>query len=82
MKNIKLSTIQVQVITCLEEHDSFIQKSKYYNHNKVISRKLLKDYTTGFEYNCLMQFSRPTFDVLLRLGIIKQTQVSDIYILA
>ncbi len=62
-------------------HNAYVIRSSYYNHNKVNSRIPLtyKD----MEYHCLMQFTRPTFDVLLRKEIIKHAdgEHKDIYVL-
>lgn len=77
----KLSPAQQKVVNCLMSRDSYIVKSKFYNHNKVNSRLPLRD--KDYEYYGLMQFTRPTFEVLLRNGIIKQSanEHKDIYVL-
>lgn len=76
----KLSPSQQSVVDCLLAHDAYIVKSKFYNHNKINSRGPM--YKDGFEYHGLMQFTRPTFEVLLRNNIIKQSENEhpDIYI--
>jgi len=68
----KLSPVQQRVVDALKNNDSYIQRSKYYNHNKVISRVPFK--INGREYYCLLQFTSPTFEVLLNNEIIVKSQ--------
>ena len=49
-------------------HDCYIYKSEYYNHNKVMSKTPMED--NGIQYSCIMQFPRPTFEVLERRQVI------------
>jgi len=63
-----LSPAQQSVVNCLMVHDSYVHISPYYNHNKVVSNTALQG--DGFEYWCLMQFTRTTLNVLLNKHIL------------
>lgn len=80
MKN--LSPIQQKVIDALKATDgNYIYKSPYYNHNRV---NQMKPYIHehGFTTHEVMQFSRTTFEVLLREGLIVQfSDNKNVYIL-
>lgn len=76
----KLSAAQQKVINCMMFHDgSYIHKSPYYNHNRVVSKERIIT-ESGRETHELMQFTRATLDCLIKSNIISQ-QKDNIYIL-
>jgi len=80
MKNRKLSQAQANVINCLMENEgSFIRPSQYYAHNRVVSKEPFT-HPSGYETRELMSFTKPTLDVLIKIGIIKKQDTGD-YIL-
>lgn len=76
----KLSAVQQKVVNCLMFHDgSYIHKSPYYNHNRVVAKEPYQ-HEYGFETRELMQFSRPTLDCLIKSNVIA-LQSTNIYTL-
>lgn len=74
----KLSPTQQKIVNLLKEYDGYIVKSKFYNHNEVNSKLPIPG--LDFEYYCLMQFTRPTFDVLEQNDIIEHVPGEHLYI--
>lgn len=79
MKKI-LSKAQQDVINCLKDnYKSYIHTSIYYNYQQVISfEQVVSKY--GEKTHHLMYFTKPTFNVLVRVGAIKE-ESKYVYIL-
>jgi hypothetical protein len=72
----RLSNAQAQVVDILMSNpDYYIIKSTYYNYNKIVSPEPITN-ESGFTSHHVHYFTRPTFEVLERIGAIEEIKNS------